>query len=88
MAVAIMNAVVTSNTECCLINMVDIIIDALRTREANRIPLCCLKCLLLIIAIWQPSELNTWILGHRLVGVSLEYNIAIKWVKTLSLGKA
>ena len=84
---AIMKAVVTSNTECCLINMVDIIIDVLSIKEANLIPLCCLKCLLLIIAMWQPSELYTWILGHRLVGVSVEYNLAIKWVKTLALGK-
>ena len=41
---------------------------------------------LCVRAKWAPMELYTWMLGHRLVGVSACHSIEIIWVKTLSLG--
>ena len=65
-----MKAVVTSNKECCLINTVDIIIETQRNKEPIRIALWFLRRWLFMTAMWHPSELYTWMLGHKLVGVS------------------
>jgi len=70
MTAAMINAVVTSNTECCLINMVDKIIETHKTNEQARIPFFFSSRALFITAMWQPRELYTWMLGQRFVGVS------------------
>ena len=66
--------------------MVAKMIDEQRIREAILIPFFFSKCVLFIIAKWQPSELYTCMLGHKLVGVSVLYSIATMWVNILSLG--
>lgn len=68
---AMINAVVTSNTECCLISIVDKMIEMHKTNEQVRIPFFFSRCALFITAIWQPRELYTWMLGQRFVGVSV-----------------
>ena len=56
---AMMKAVVTSNTECCLISIVDKIIETHKHSEQARIPFFFSSCALFITAIWQPRELYT-----------------------------
>lgn len=71
------NAVRTSNTECCFINIVDAMMDDDNIREAALMPFLFSKFLLLIIAKCAPSELYTWMLGQRLVGVSTRQSALI-----------
>ena len=71
MTAAMMKAVSTSNTECCLMNMVDRIMETHSIRDAVWTAGFLRSFSLRITAKWVPSELYTWILGHRLVGVSV-----------------
>lgn len=77
--------VTTSKTECCLISMVERMMDSANMPDAIRM-LFFLPSALCVRAKWAPMELYTWMLGHRLVGVSACHSIEIIWVKTLSLG--
>ena len=52
-----MKAVNTSNKECCLINIVERIIETASTKEAILIPFLFSKCLLFAMAICAPKEL-------------------------------
>lgn len=78
--------VVTSNTECCLINMVDRMMEKASIPEAIRIPFLFLNPALLITAKCAPMELYTWMLGHKLVGVSIFHRKDTACVKILSRG--
>ena len=81
-----MNAVITSNMECCLINIVDKIIKELIIKEPIFIFLFDANALLWITAKNTPKELYTWILGHKFVDVSMWYKENTSFVKILFLG--
>lgn len=83
---AMIKAVVTSNTECCLINIVDKIIEEANRNDEIRMMGLFLKQLLRAMAKCAPKELYTCMLGHKLVGVSVLYRAATICVKMLSLG--
>ena len=65
------NAVTTSKTECCLMNMVDNIIERLKTKEEAWSHFLPDKPFVFISARCAPKELYTWMLGHKFVGVSV-----------------
>ena len=68
--------VTTSKTECCLISMVERMMDSANMPDAIRM-LFFLPSALCVRAKWAPMELYTWMLGHRLVGVSACHCIVI-----------
>jgi len=64
------NAVMTSKTECCLMSMVDNTMDIHKSPDVHCTNLFLASRSLLAIARCVPSELYTWMLGHRFVAVS------------------
>ena len=86
MTAAIMKAVSASNAECRLMNMVDRMMEMHSTRDAVFTPLLPARALLCAMAKCAPSELYTWMLGQRFVGVSAKYNPDTILVKMLSRG--
>lgn len=83
MKAAITNAVMTSNTECCFKNTVDIIIRELITVAPIRILKLFVNCGDFHTASQTPIELYTWMLGNRLVGVSILYKERTILIKIL-----
>lgn len=82
-----MHAPITSITECCFKNTVEIQIKIQVIKEQRLIILWSSIALHFTRAIWIASELYTWILGNTLVGVSVAYIVATVAEKILSLGK-
>ena len=79
-------AVITSNTECCFKNMVANMMDTDKVKQSHLIHFLEPSLSLCTTANKTPKELYTWILGHRLVEVSILYKKETKSQKTLSLG--
>lgn len=69
-------------------SIVDATMEEERISDTVLIPLLCSRLLLLIIAKCAPSELYTWMLGQRFVGVSMLQSLLTIRVNILSLGKS
>lgn len=52
-------------------NTVDKMMETHRINDPMRMPRFFSSLALFITAMWQPSELYTWMLGQRFVGVSV-----------------
>ena len=74
----------TSRSECCLMKTVERMIRAAQmTRKARRVRFAFLKNLDLRTETVMAAVLNTWMLGHTFVGVSMVQSERHILVKTL-----